>query len=153
MQSCRYTLLEAETIYFKAFFALFGSLDGKKTLFRMKGRSIYRAETTSHFDSPQEQPSLPSAEAHVENATQVICGTRFVNSRGGEGREVGHSRKVWVEVCRPNATPFLKVLSSTLPSRSMTLELDKMIVVIVFNLFYYAILRKRETSLVYLPSQ
>ena len=153
MQFCRYTLLEAETIYFKAFFALFGSLVGKKTLFRMKGRSIYRAETTSHFDSPQEQPSLPSAEAHVENATQVTCGTRFVNSRGGEGREVGHSRKVWVEVCRPNATPFLKVLSSTLPSPSMTLELDKMIVVIVFNLFYYAILRKRETSLVYLPSQ
>ena len=54
----------------------------------MKGRWIYRAETTSHFDSPQEQPSWPSAEAHVENATQVTCGTRFVNSRGGEGREV-----------------------------------------------------------------
>ena len=34
-----------------------------------------------------------------------------------------------------------------------TLELDKMVVVIVFNLFYYAILRKRKTSLVYLPSQ
>ena len=65
----------------------------------------------------------------------------------------GHSRNVWVEVYRPNATPLLKVLSSTLPSRSMTLELDKMIVVIVFNLFYYAILRKRKTSLVYLPSQ
>ena len=64
-----------------------------------------------------------------------------------------HSRKVWVEVCRPNATPLLKVLSGTLPPRSMTLELDKMIVVVVFNLFYYAILRKRETSLVYLPSQ
>ena len=64
-----------------------------------------------------------------------------------------HSRKVWVEVCRPNATPLLKVLSGTLPPRSMTLELDKMIVVVVFNLFYYAILRKRETPLVYLPSQ
>ena len=48
---------------------------------------------------------------------------------------------------------LLKVLSGTLPPRSMTLELDKMIVVVVFNLFYYAILRKRETSLVYLPSQ
>ena len=63
------------------------------------------------------------------------------------------SRNVWVEVYRPNATPLFKVLSSTLPSRSMILELDKMIVVIVFNLFYYAILRKRKTSLVYLPSQ
>ena len=58
-----------------------------------------------------------------------------------------------MKVYRPNATPLFKVLSSTLPSMSMTLELDKMIVVIVFNLFYYAILRKRKTSLVYLPSR
>ena len=89
-----YAVRSRNYLFQSFFFALFGSLVGKKTLFRMKGRSIYRAETTSHFDSPQEQPSLPSAEVHVENATQVTCGTRFVNSRGGEGREVGHSMKV-----------------------------------------------------------
>ena len=100
------------------------------------------------FNSRKHSPSV--SKRSIVFADWKVTYGRFVNSRGGEG---GHSRNVWVEVCRPNATPLLKVLSSTLPSRSMTLELDKMIVVIVFNLFYYAILRKRKTSLVYLPSQ